>query len=320
MNDNNRPNDVNHNNNGSSLPVQEHSSSRGPVSEIDLFKKQLEQGIKEPEEEAREETLSSSNKTLIIIACVLVGLALFGLGYLIGMNAGLNNKSKCDDYVPINKDDKDKTEDKKDDNEVKEVDIDSSIKELYETYHTPVESNGKAHYEIYSFEKMIYSTDTFKISSINTIPSNISNVIYEKGKTEIEAKLKDDDEHGYKYIEKKDGEEIIKKYFKEIFGDNLKYKVSLFEKECQVFTYDKVNERFYISGHCGELTSSDLVEYKLIKAEKDNKYLYLTEDVTIEERDSEGNVTKTETGKYKWTLNKDTDGKYYFLRSEKQAK
>lgn len=307
MNDNNRPNDVNHNN-GSSLPVQEHSSSRGPVSEIDLFKKQLEQGIKEPEEETNEDAIGSSNKTLIIIACVLVGLALFGLGYLIGMNAGLNNKSKCDDYVPVTNDDKDKTEDKKDDNEVKEVDIDSSIKELYEKYHSDEETT---HITDSTFEYALYEKDSFKVSNLSYIPTKFANYIAEKGKDEIEKNKKEDD-NDQEYLEKSDGETIIKKYFKEIFGDNLKYKASLFESGCHTLLLS--DGKFYLGQECGG-TASRSATYKLVKAEKDNKYLYLTEEVTFKEPNKDEN-----TYTYKWTLNKDADGNYYFLRSEKQAK
>ena len=58
MNNDNRPNDNNYQsnmvNNVSSATNREHSSSKAPVSEIELFKKQLEQGIREPKDEADE--------------------------------------------------------------------------------------------------------------------------------------------------------------------------------------------------------------------------------------------------------------------------
>ena len=308
MNNDNRPNDNNYQNNMvnnvSSATNREHSSNKAPVSEIELFKKQLEQGIREPKDEADEEELHSNNKPLIILACVLVGLALFGLGYLIGMNAGYNNKDKCVDYVPANTD-KDKDEDEND--TVKEVDIDDAIKGIYSKYHTSEDSVGKSELFI---EYYLYKDASFKISSLSDITATYANYIYEKGKTEIEEKVKTNDE-GQKYVENADGEVIVKKCLKELFGENLKYKASLFEKGCHKLLFSE--DKFLLGQECGGIASGTY-NYKLTKAEKDNKYLYLYEEVTTKETDKE-DVTNT----YKWTLNKDEEGNYYFLRIEKQA-
>ena len=276
-------------------------NNKAPLSEIDQFKKQLEEGIIPPYESANEKPLRRNSTPVIIFCCIIACIAVFAVGYLIGMNAGLNNKDRCEEYAPI-KDEKDD----KDDNSIKDVIIDDSIKEIYNLYHTENASISPM-----DMEYLMYKEDSFRVSDMTYVPSSIVNKLVEKATKEIDEKTKIDTTNNSKYLEKEDGETIIKKYLKEFFGDNLEYKDSLFSEGCRSLFLE--NDKFIINYVCGDL-SSGTYEYKLIKAEKDNKYLYLTEEVTIKETEK-SIVVKT----FKWTLNKDDNGNYYLVRSDRQA-
>ena len=281
----------------------EDSSKNGVTSEIEAFKKELAQGIRNDVFE--EEPINKDNKIVMIIISIALIILFFLLGYFIGMNAGLNNTDKCEDYYPINK----KEEKKEDTNEIKEVDIDEEINTVYNLYHSAKDSSE---YNEESFEGMMYSTKSFEIVSIKTIPSNIANIIKDKGSEEFNKLIKTDDD-GHDYLDKSDAEPIIEKYMEEIFGKNLKFKTALFEDGCHPLKYD--DGKYYYTSQCGGISTST-VKYKITKAEKDKDYLYITEEVTITSEDKEEDTTYT----YKWKLNKDGNGNYIFLSSERQAK
>jgi hypothetical protein len=223
-----------------------------------------------------------SNLGLIII---VISLFLIIIGIFLWFTSG-NNKE--------NKDNNEVVEEK-----VETIDINEKIvQDTYNKYHSkdnPVKLSKRAP------ETTVYSSIVFESSSFDeSLPYEYADKIIENAIEKIK------DSHVNNDLENTIYEQIEKEY-KLFMGNDAKYKKELF----QCYTISSDGNDIVYSNSCDEYTPA-VGEYKITKAEKDSKNLYIYEDVVVKDTLAKSEDKYT----YKWTYKLQNDKNYYLIKAE----
>lgn len=250
------------------------------------------------------ESRKGVSKTLILIIVVMfLSGTVMGYGVFKLLDKD-NDKEYSSSDMTIEKE-----SEKEEENSLLYVDIDDNIRDLYYKYHS---SDKRVSLTSMTIEKRIYSSNKFEIKSIedDEVTNTFAMKIYESSKNELEKYAKYND-YNAKYYDESDVENIIKKSFNELFGDNLSFSHKVMSG-CNILHYN--DGKYYYDVNCGDTSGQD-ADFKLVMALKDNNNMYLYEIVNTYMEGLKEETLASEL--YKWTYSKGSDDNYYFLKAER---
>ena len=249
-----------------------------------------------------EENKKNNSKAKALLA--IIGVLLITVGFMIGYFLSPNNKSNNN----LEEKNQNNTSDNTSNNDnIESVEVSDEIRKVYEKYHIHFDDNPR----ISNIEYTIYNSEVFEVANMTDI-SSYADVIYKNAEKELAPFIKVEKDGHSKYILENGGKEIIKKYFKMFFGDNLEFSNEVLGS-C-LLSY--IDGKYIATNYCGESNSSQL-ETTIYKYENDDNNLYIYEHVRIYDQFTDENNESEERYNYKWTYNKQADGQYYFLKAER---
>ena len=274
--------------------------------------------LKEEIAKVQEQKPKKDKKNIIIVCLIIIILLLIALLTFVLLN---NDKKESNS----GKTDKPEIEEKEDAINEIEVDFDDQlVNELYNKYHSG-KNNGIYMDNLSSIESISYKNDVTYIKDLDTITYEFSKKIYDKVYPQVKKDEKCED--GMCYVESSKIEPLLKKEFKQLFGNNIEFSNKLFVGDCIEFYYEE-NNGYRTDLACGG-AGSVVAWYNKFKATKTDNTLNIYERVKIiypgsyddyncEEDDYVCYTSESYNPiTYKWVYNKDIDGNYYLEKIEK---
>ncbi len=261
------------------------------------------------DEQQKKEKAKSGSIVIVIVVAILFGVGGFFLGKSMNNTHDGNQKEETKQENQNNNDEKKE--------EAVEISIDNNVLETYYKYHEKDKNeailNGlNIESEIYGDVVNTKSKDVFYVSELKRIPSDFSYKIAQLFVKELNMEYPIDDNIQLDSTEERI--EALKKSFNLFFGSNLAFKLDLFYDVCVGLGYSPNFSTINLGSGCGN-TSPFVAYYEPYKAEKNDKTLYVYENVTI--KDTTENEKEINSLKYKWTYTKGNDDNYYLYSVEK---
>ncbi len=267
------------------------------------------------EQEVKKELPKKNNK--LVLAVFAIAFLLIGTGvYFSFTDTFANKKEVSGEQVETSNSSNEQKEPTNDESKVEsavtssievvetveKVDITDNIKVLYIKFH------GSNH-EIVGFLEKVYTNEKYDIREIDfeSTLSDFSNYILGNAVISLNSNS----------LDAPDKKEIItqtiKEEYRKYLGKNASEIPSEFDidQACVGIVYNET--QYVIDQRCGG-TSEYNADFNLTKAEKDNNHLYLYEEVSIKNTNS----NEANNYVYKWTFDLQEDGNYYFLKAERQ--